>query len=76
MVKPRSKKLAHSIKLKPRKKIEVIEGLERITITIPRTMKYALDELIIDRKRNKKPNRSASAMIRASLKVYLKKYEM
>lgn len=88
MINPRSKKIVQSIKLKSHrktiknrankisKKIEVNEGLERITITIPRSMKYAVDDLIIDRKRQKKTDRSASAMIRAALKVYLKKYEM
>ena len=64
------------------KKLEVIEDnddgeeLERITISIPRSMKYALDDLMLDRKRNKKPVRTTSAMIREALKVYLKKYEV
>lgn len=52
--------------------IDNTEGLERITITIPRSMKYALDDLMLDRKRNKKPNRTASAMIREALEVYFK----
>ncbi len=76
-------KLADKIADKPYgKKSQAIEDndnseeLERITISIPRSMKYALDDLMLDRKRNKKPNRTASAMIREAIKVYLKKYEM
>jgi hypothetical protein len=76
-------KLADKIADKPYgKKLEAVEDndngeeLERITISIPRSMKYALDDLMLDRKRNKKPNRTASAIIREALKVYLKKYEV
>jgi len=47
--------------------------LERITISIPQVMSYTLDDIARERKRNKLPNRTVSAIVREALELYLDK---
>ena len=43
------------------------EELERVTITIPQNMRYALEDLAIQRKRSKQKGASVSAIVREAL---------
>ena len=44
--------------------------IERITISIPRWMSYALEDMARERKRGKQQNRTVSAIVREALDNY------
>jgi hypothetical protein len=46
------------------------DPLERITITLPRSLRYRLDDLALQRKRNNHPEKNASAILRVALERY------
>ncbi len=48
------------------------QEMERITITVPLNMSYVLDDMARERKRNKLPNRTVSAIVREALDEYIR----
>jgi len=49
--------------------------VERITISIPRSMRHRMEDLARQRKRAKEPNRSVSAIVRVALEHYFKELD-
>lgn len=52
---------------------EDAEEMERISISLPQSMRYILEDLVRERKRAKEPCRSVSAITREALEDYLKR---
>jgi hypothetical protein len=51
------------------------EGLEKVSVTLPRALRYEIDNLVTKRKRGRLPDRTFSAIVRVALERYLQDIE-